>query len=65
MSSGRWIIALLGLVVWASGLYVLVGGSYAAGGALIVAGGLLLVIAASGGWSEFWVGLTNWLYFWR
>jgi len=65
VSAGRWIIAFLGLVVWAAGLYRLTGGDYVAGGALIVAGGLLLVIAASSGWGAFWEGLANWLYFWR
>ncbi len=44
---------------------MLVGGSYALGGGLMVVGGLCLVIAASGGWTDFFEGLGNWLYFWR
>lgn len=65
MSPKRWLLALLGVAIWAVGLWLFVDGAYVGGGLLILLGGLVLVIAASGGWSEVVEGLTNWLYFWR
>ena len=65
MSLRRWLLVLVGILVWAGGVWVLVRGSYVGGGALILTGGLLLVVAAGGGWGAFVEGLSNWLYFWR
>ncbi len=65
VSVRRWLLVVLAFMLWGVGMYVLIGGSYALGGGLIVMGGLCLVIAASGGWSEFVEGVSNWLYFWR
>jgi hypothetical protein len=59
MSPKRWLLALLGVAIWAVGLWLFVDGAYVGGGLLILLGGLVLVIAASGGWSEFVEGLTN------
>ena len=58
-------LVVVGLVGWGVGLYLLAGGSWMLGGGLMLAGGLCVVIAASGGWFEFWEGVSNWLYFWR
>jgi hypothetical protein len=41
------------------------GGSWMLGGGLMLAGGLCVVIAASRGWSEFWEGVGNWIFFLR
>jgi len=65
MSMRQWRLVALGFPVWGVGLYLLADGSWVLGGALMLLGGLFLVIAASGGWVEFWQGLSNWLYFWR
>ena len=65
MSMRRWRLVALGFPVWGVGLYLLADGSWVLGGALMLLGGLFLVTAASGGWGEFWQGLSNWLYFWR
>ncbi len=65
MSARRWLLAVVGLGLWAFGLYLLVGGNYIVGGGSMITGGLCIVVAASGGWTEFWDGLSNWLYFWR
>jgi hypothetical protein len=58
-------LAVVGLVVWSVGLYLLAGGSWMLGGGVMLAGGLCVVIAASRGWSEFWEGVGNWIYFCR
>ncbi len=65
MSIARRLLVVTGLVLWAMAVYVLVVGNYLLGGGLIVLGALCHVIAASGGWAEFFEGLTNWLYFGR
>lgn len=61
----RLLLVSVGVAVWGIGLWLFLGGSYVGGGALILAGGLILVIAASGGWTEFLGGLSNWILFWR
>jgi hypothetical protein len=48
MSPKRWLLALLGVAIWAVGLWLFVDGAYVGGGLLILLGGLVLVIAASG-----------------
>ncbi len=65
MSIARRLLVVTGFVVWGTAAYVLVKGNYVLGGGLIVLGALTLVIAASGGWTEFCEGLTNWLFFGR
>ncbi len=65
MSMRQWLLVALGFPVWAVGLFLLADGSWVLGGALMLLGGLCLVIATSGGWGEFWQGLSNWLYVWR
>jgi hypothetical protein len=65
MSVRRWLLVLVGVGIWAFGIATFVGVSYVGGGVLVLAGGLCLVVAAAGGWSEFFEGLTNWLLFWR
>ena len=65
MSWKRWVLATFGLGTWGAGLWISLESSYVAGGLLILVGGLCFVIAASGGWSQFVEGFTNWLFFWR
>jgi hypothetical protein len=61
----RWLLVGLGFIAWATGLYVLADGNYPLGGGLVIVGGLGFVVAASGGWTEFFQGVANWLFFWR
>ena len=65
MSITRRLLVVLGLALWCVAGYLMVIGSHYVGGGLIVLGALCLVIAASGGWAEFFEGMTNWLYFGR
>jgi len=65
VSIARRLLVVTGFVIWGIAAYVLVRGNYVLSGGLIVLGALCLVIAASGGWTEFFEGLTNWLYFGR
>jgi len=61
----RHLLAVVALLLWAVGMYFLVTGSPVLGVALILVGGLCLVIAASRGWTEFFEGVGNALFFWR
>lgn len=65
MSIAQRLLVAAGVAVWGAGLYVLANGTYGLGGGLMILVGLCFVIAASGGWVDFFDGLTNWLYFWR
>ena len=65
MSPGRVLGVFLGVAVWAVGLWLFITSSYVGGGLLVLAGGLCLVMAVGGGWSDFFEGLANWLFFWR
>ena len=59
MSIARRVLVVIGLGLWCIAVYLIVIGSYFLAGAFIVLGALCLVIAASGGWAEFFEGLTN------
>ena len=61
----QWLLVVVGLAIWGAGVWFVVGGAWALGGGLMILGGLCLVVAASGGWTDFFEALTNWLYFWR
>lgn len=65
MSIARRVLVVIGLGLWFIAVYLIVIGSYYLAGGFIVLGALCLLIAASGGWAEFFEGLTNWLYFGR
>lgn len=65
MSLARRVLVVIGLALWCIAVYLIVIGSYYLAGGFIVLGALCLVIAARGGWAEFFEGLTNWLYFGR
>ena len=65
MTVARWLLVVVGVVIWGSGLYLLADGAWELGGGLMLLGGMCIVIAASGGWSPFWEGVGNWVYFWR
>lgn len=65
MSIARRLLVVVGVALWGIAAYLIVIGSYYLAGGIIVLGALCLVIAASGGWAEFFEGLTNWLYFGR
>ena len=58
----RVLTGLVGLGVWAWGLRMFVEGDEVVGGVVILGGGALIVIALQGGWSQWWEGLSNWLY---
>ncbi len=61
----RVVLIAVAMVLWAAGLWLLIGGSWAGGGALIVVAGVVLVMAASGEWDHLLEGVSNWLFFWR
>ncbi|MDP8908748.1 MAG: hypothetical protein M3N47_06445 [Chloroflexota bacterium] len=63
VSITRRLLVVLGVALWGIGAYLIVIASYYLAGGVIVLGALCLVIAASGGWAEFFEGLGNWLYF--
>lgn len=65
VSIARRVLVVIGLALWCVAVYLTVIGSYYLAGGLIVLGALCLVIAARGGWTEFFDGLTTWLYFGR
>lgn len=65
MSIARRLLVVVGVALWCAAGYLIAIGSYYIGGGFIVLGALCLVIASSGGWAEFFEGLTNWLYFGR
>lgn len=65
MSIARRVLVVIGLVLWCIAGYLFITGSLFLAGGFVVLGALCLVIAASGGWAEFFDGLTNWLYFGR
>ncbi len=65
VSIARPVLVVIGVALWCIAVYLIVIGSYYLAGGFIVLGALCLVIAASGGWAEFFEGLTNWLYFGR
>ncbi len=58
----RHLLFALALPLWAYGLVRFIGGEEILGGSLMLIGGLLVVVAASGGWGQFFEGLTNWLW---
>jgi hypothetical protein len=65
VSITRRLLVVVGLALWCIAAHLIAIGSYYVGGGVIILGALCLVVAASGGWAEFFEGLTNWLFFGR
>ena len=65
MSIAGRLLVVVGVALWCIAAYLIAIGSYYVGGGVIILGALCLVIAASGGWTEFFEGVSNWLFFGR